>query len=112
MNSKHLEHNYALGTFGTELVFNSTLINSCPLTNLPNVWCVQVISGEWKGYTGKAITDVVNIGIGGSDLGPLMVTEALKAYAVGPNVHFVSNIDGTHMAKTLKVCTVSSGKIR
>lgn len=63
----------------------------------------QVISGGWKGYTGKAITDVVNIGIGGSDLGPLMVTEALKPYAVGPNVHFVSNIDGTHMAKTLKV---------
>lgn len=62
-----------------------------------------MISGEWKGYTGKAITDVVNIGIGGSDLGPLMVTEALKPYAVGPNVHFVSNIDGTHMAKTLKV---------
>ena len=64
---------------------------------------LQVISGEWKGYTGKSITDVVNIGIGGSDLGPLMVTEALKPYATGPNVHFVSNIDGTHMAKTLKV---------
>ena len=63
----------------------------------------QVISGSWKGYTGKSISDVVNIGIGGSDLGPLMVTEALKPYAVGPNVHFVSNIDGTHMAKTLKV---------
>lgn len=69
-----------------------------------NLCILQVISGEWKGYTGKAITDVVNIGIGGSDLGPLMVTEALKPYAVGPNVHFVSNIDGTHMAKTLKVC--------
>lgn len=63
----------------------------------------QVISGKWKGYTGKSITDVVNIGIGGSDLGPLMVTEALKPYAVGPKVHFVSNIDGTHMAETLKV---------
>lgn len=63
--------------------------------------CVR--SGEWKGYTGKAITDVVNIGIGGSDLGPLMVTEALKAYhTAGPNVHFVSNIDGTHIAETLK----------
>ena len=45
-----------------------------------------MISGDWKGYTGKAITDVVNIGIGGSDLGPLMVTEALKPYAVGPKV--------------------------
>merc|ERR1719187_765996 len=65
-------------------------------------FCQQVISGDWKGYTGKSITDVVNIGIGGSDLGPLMVSEALKPYAVGPNVHFVSNIDGTHIAKTLK----------
>nr|CAG4645404.1 EOG090X02RQ [Lynceus sp. MCZ IZ 141354] len=64
-------------------------------------FCHQVISGEWKGYTGKSITDVVNIGIGGSDLGPLMVTEALKSYAVGPRVHFVSNIDGTHLATTL-----------
>ncbi|KAK3085468.1 hypothetical protein FSP39_003869 [Pinctada imbricata] len=62
----------------------------------------SVRSGEWKGYTGKSITDVINIGIGGSDLGPLMVTEALKTYGDGPNVHFVSNIDGTHMAETLK----------
>ncbi|GAB1601029.1 glucose-6-phosphate isomerase-like isoform X2 [Argonauta hians] len=62
----------------------------------------SVIQGKWKGYTGKAITDVVNIGIGGSDLGPLMVTECLQPYQVGPNVHFVSNIDGTHLAKTLK----------
>ena len=63
----------------------------------------SVRSGEWKGYTGKAITDVVNIGIGGSDLGPVMVTEALKAYSKGgPNVHFVSNIDGTHIAETVK----------
>jgi len=67
-------------------------------------FCGRVVSGEWKGYTGKSITDVVNIGIGGSDLGPLMVTEALKPYQVGPNVHFVSNIDGTHMAVTLKRC--------
>ena len=59
--------------------------------------------GHWKGYTGKPITDFVNIGIGGSDLGPVMVTEALKPYAQkGLNVHFVSNIDGTHMAETLK----------
>ncbi|XP_061724238.1 glucose-6-phosphate isomerase [Cydia pomonella] len=62
----------------------------------------QVISGQWKGYTGKAITDVVNIGIGGSDLGPLMVTEALKPYANHLKVHFVSNIDGTHLAEVLK----------
>jgi len=65
-------------------------------------FCGRVISGDWKGYTGKQITDVVNIGIGGSDLGPLMVTEALKPFAIGPKVHFVSNIDGTHMAETLK----------
>jgi len=65
-------------------------------------FCQQVISKQWKGYTGKPIEDVVNIGIGGSDLGPLMVTEALKHYAVGPRVHFVSNIDGTHLAETLK----------
>uniref|UniRef100_A0A3Q2DFC0 Glucose-6-phosphate isomerase n=1 Tax=Cyprinodon variegatus TaxID=28743 RepID=A0A3Q2DFC0_CYPVA len=65
-------------------------------------FCHRVRSGEWKGYTGKAITDVVNIGIGGSDLGPLMVTEALKPYSKGgPHVWFVSNIDGTHIAKTL-----------
>jgi glucose-6-phosphate isomerase len=61
-----------------------------------------VISGAWKGYTGKAITDVVNIGIGGSDLGPVMVTEALKAYKNHLNLHFVSNVDGTHIAETLK----------
>jgi glucose-6-phosphate isomerase len=61
-----------------------------------------VISGTWKGYTGKAITDVVNIGIGGSDLGPVMVTEALKAYKTRLNLHFVSNVDGTHIAETLK----------
>ena len=62
----------------------------------------SVRSGEWKGYTGKSITDVVNIGIGGSDLGPVMVTEALKHYAGNLKCHFVSNIDGTHMAETLK----------
>ncbi|WP_312363712.1 glucose-6-phosphate isomerase [Sphingobacterium sp.] len=62
----------------------------------------NILSGHWKGYTGKAITDVVNIGIGGSDLGPVMVTEALKAYKTHLNVHFVSNVDGTHIAETLK----------
>ncbi|MGZ3755129.1 MAG: glucose-6-phosphate isomerase [Mucilaginibacter sp.] len=62
----------------------------------------SIISGSWKGYTGKAITDVVNIGIGGSDLGPVMVTEALKAYKNHLNLHFVSNVDGTHIAETLK----------
>ena len=62
----------------------------------------KVISGEWKGYSGKSITDVVNIGIGGSDLGPVMVTEALKPYKNHLNLHFVSNVDGTHIAETLK----------
>jgi len=62
-----------------------------------------VRSGAWKGYTGRAISDVVNIGIGGSDLGPVMVTEALKPYArAGLRVHFVSNVDGTHIAEVLK----------
>jgi glucose-6-phosphate isomerase len=62
-----------------------------------------VRSGAWTGYTGARITDVVNIGIGGSDLGPVMATEALKPYAKRDlNVHFVSNIDGTHIAETLR----------
>jgi glucose-6-phosphate isomerase len=63
----------------------------------------RVISGEWQGYTGKAVTDIVNIGIGGSDLGPVMTTEALRPYAV-PHIrtHFVSNIDGTHITEILK----------
>ncbi|CAN5319915.1 glucose-6-phosphate isomerase [soil metagenome] len=63
----------------------------------------RLISGEWKGHSGKAITDIVNIGIGGSDLGPLMVTEALKPYQKNIKPHFVSNIDGTHLAETLKL---------
>lgn len=63
----------------------------------------KILDKSWKGYTGKAITDVVNIGIGGSDLGPLMVTEALRPYwQEGMQVHFVSNVDGTHIAETLK----------
>ncbi|MCU4177607.1 glucose-6-phosphate isomerase [Carboxylicivirga sp. N1Y90] len=63
----------------------------------------KVTAGEWKGYSGKVITDIVNIGIGGSDLGPLMVTEALKPYQKeNINLHFVSNVDGTHIAETLK----------
>jgi glucose-6-phosphate isomerase len=63
----------------------------------------SVRSGSWKGYTGQPITDIVNIGIGGSDLGPVMVTEGLKPYG-HPRlaVHFVSNVDGTHVAETLK----------
>ena len=64
----------------------------------------RIISGEWKGHTGKRIHHVVNIGIGGSDLGPVMVTEALKPYAKpGMKAHFVSNVDGTHLAEVLRV---------
>ena len=65
----------------------------------------RVRSGEWKGYTGKRITDIVNIGIGGSDLGPVMVCNALKPYADDKKLkaHFVSNVDGTHLAEVLKV---------
>ena len=71
--------------------------------NQMEIFSGRVISGEWKGYTGKAVSDVVNIGIGGSDLGPVMVTEALKPYAV-PHIrsHFVSNIDGTDITETLR----------
>ena len=61
-----------------------------------------VRGGEWKGATGETITDVVNIGIGGSDLGPVMVCAALQHYADGPDVHFVSNVDGTDIAETLR----------
>ena len=62
-------------------------------------------NGSWKGSSGKPITDIVNIGIGGSDLGPLMVTEALKSYRKNITPHFVSNVDGTHIAETVKNLT-------
>lgn len=63
----------------------------------------KVRSGAWKGYTGKKISDIVNIGIGGSDLGPVMVTEALKPYATQTlTVHYISNIDGTHITESLR----------
>lgn len=62
----------------------------------------RVISGQHKGFTGKEITDVVNIGIGGSDLGPVMVCSALKHFKTHLNVHFVSNVDGNHLVETLK----------
>ncbi|ACU06602.1 Glucose-6-phosphate isomerase [Flavobacteriaceae bacterium 3519-10] len=62
----------------------------------------KVISGDHKGFSGKQITDVVNIGIGGSDLGPVMVCSALKHFKTRLNVHFVSNVDGNHIAETLK----------
>lgn len=62
----------------------------------------EIISGNWKGYSGKAITDIVNIGIGGSDLGPHMVCEALQFYKNRLNIHFVSNVDGDHVMETIK----------
>lgn len=66
-------------------------------------FCAQIHSGKWKGYTGKSIKNIVNIGIGGSDLGPVMVTEALKPYwHKGIQAHFISNVDGTQIAETLK----------
>ncbi|XVJ65790.1 MAG: glucose-6-phosphate isomerase [Lacibacter sp.] len=69
-------------------------------------FCANIHSGTWKGYTGKKIKYIVNIGIGGSDLGPVMVTEALKPYwAEGIETYFVSNVDGTHIAETLKKVT-------
>ena len=61
-----------------------------------------VIDGSHKGYTGKAITDIVNIGIGGSDLGPAMVTEALSFYKNHLNVHYISNVDGDHVCEILQ----------
>ncbi|MBS1558686.1 MAG: glucose-6-phosphate isomerase [Bacteroidetes bacterium] len=67
-----------------------------------NTFSEKLLSGSWKGSTGKTITDIVNIGIGGSDLGPLMVTEALKPYHKHIKPHFVSNVDGTHLAETIK----------
>ncbi|HAD03879.1 MAG TPA: glucose-6-phosphate isomerase, partial [Desulfuromonas sp.] len=91
--------------------------SSCPVTVdgvdvMPGVrqvlaqlraFCEEVRSGKWRGYTGLAITDVVNIGIGGSDLGPCMVCEALKPYASRKlRAHFVSNVDASHLVETLK----------
>ncbi|CBY12265.1 unnamed protein product [Oikopleura dioica] len=65
-------------------------------------FCEQVINGSWTGFTGKKIENIVNIGIGGSDLGPLMVTEALKPFKNHLGIHFVSNVDGTHVSEVLK----------
>lgn len=88
----------------TEVLVNGE--NVMPLVNAElakmKAFCEKVHSGSWTGYTGKAITDVVNIGIGGSDLGPVMVTESLKPYWKNVTPHFVSNVDGTHIVETLK----------
>ena len=71
-------------------------------------FCARVISGAWKGFTGKAITDIVNIGIGGSDLGPVMVTEALKPYANHLKIHFVSNVDATHLTEVMRTVNMET----
>jgi glucose-6-phosphate isomerase len=87
------------------IILNGENIDTAVVNVLENMGVIsqRIASGDWTGYTGKRITDIVNIGIGGSDLGPVMVTEALKPYAQpGISVHFVSNIDGTHLAETLK----------
>ncbi|MES2747929.1 MAG: glucose-6-phosphate isomerase [Bacteroidota bacterium] len=89
---------------------NSTLLvdgkNVIPeiqeVKNKIKTFCNQIISGEKKGYAGKAFTDIVNIGIGGSDLGPAMVVEGLQFYKNHLNLHFVSNIDGDHVNETIK----------
>lgn len=71
--------------------------------NQMRIFSKKIISGTWKGFTEQPMTDIVNIGIGGSDLGPAMVTEALTPYKMDRlNCHFISNIDGTHLAETLK----------
>ncbi len=80
----------------------NVMIKIKQVLNKMKIFSEKVRSGEWRGATNKKIEDVVNIGIGGSDLGPKMVCNALKYYADGPNVHFVSNVDGTDIAETLK----------
>jgi glucose-6-phosphate isomerase len=87
-------------------------VNVMPQIKAVNVkmknFCQQLITGKWKGYSGKPITDVVNIGIGGSDLGPVMVTEALRPYRTRLNVHFVSNVDATHIAEVTSALDMST----
>ncbi|THH05608.1 hypothetical protein EW145_g4673 [Phellinidium pouzarii] len=95
--------------------FSQWSIQESGANEVPNVlehirtFTDAVRSGAWKGYTGKTIDTIVNIGIGGSDLGPVMVTEALKPYAKRDlTAHFVSNIDGTHLAETLRLCNAET----
>ena len=99
----------ALRNFSGEPVFSDgkdVMPDVQKVLNQMKNFCTKIHSGEWKGYTGKQIRYIVNIGIGGSDLGPVMVTEALKPYWV-ENIqpYFVSNIDGTDIAEVLKKIT-------
>jgi glucose-6-phosphate isomerase len=99
----------ALRNFSGNAVFSDgkdVMPDVMRVLNHMKTFCAKIHSGEWKGYTGKKIKYIVNIGIGGSDLGPSMVTEALKPYWVdGIQTYFVSNVDGTHIAETLKKIT-------
>ncbi len=99
----------ALRNFGNEPVLSDgkdVMPDVHRVQNQMKAFCEKIHSGQWKGYTGKPIKYIVNIGIGGSDLGPVMVTEALKPYwKENIQPYFVSNVDGTHIAETLKKVT-------
>lgn len=99
----------ALRNFGNEPVWidgKDVMPDVKRVQNQMKAFCETIHSGAWKGYTGKPIRYIVNIGIGGSDLGPVMVTEALKPYwKENIQTYFVSNVDGTHIAETLKQVT-------
>lgn len=94
----------ALRDAKTKVSVNGESISKDVQDNLDHMqsFSESIINGDWKGHTGKPITDVVNIGIGGSDLGPQMVVDALQFYKNHLNVHFVSNVDGDHISETLK----------
>lgn len=94
----------ALRDAKTKVSVNGESISKDVQDNLDHMqsFSKSIINGDWKGHTGKLITDVVNIGIGGSDLGPQMVVDALQFYKNHLNIHFVSNVDGDHISETLK----------
>jgi len=94
----------ALRDAKTKVSVNGESISKDVQDNLDHMqsFSESIINGDWKGHTGKPIKDVVNIGIGGSDLGPQMVVDALQFYKNHLNVHFVSNVDGDHISETLK----------
>ncbi|QJC30040.1 glucose-6-phosphate isomerase [Enterobacteriaceae endosymbiont of Plateumaris sericea] len=94
-----LRNQYSTSTFlNNENIYNNIIINLKKIKQISD----DVISGKWKGYKNNIIKDIINIGIGGSNLGPLMVTEALKPYKNHLNLHFISNIDSTQLVDVLK----------
>ncbi|QJC29602.1 glucose-6-phosphate isomerase [Enterobacteriaceae endosymbiont of Plateumaris pusilla] len=94
-----LRNQYSTSTFlNNENIYNNIIINLKKIKKISD----DVISGQWKGYKNNIIKDIINIGIGGSNLGPLMVTEALKPYKNHLNLHFISNIDSTQLVDVLK----------